>query len=119
MRCLHFGVRHLHFAGHVPFRDLNLELYAVNKAVFPVFRALHKRALSRLATINKEVSSHPTQSDEEILLKFDKMSFPWGDMWLPSTFRSILIVPQIVVQQIKQGEIETSERFSRICKVSA
>lgn len=97
----------------------NLELYAVNKAVFPVFRALHKRALSHMATINKEVSSHPTQSDEEILLKFDKLSFPWSDMWLPATFRSILIVPQIVVQQIKQGEIETSERFSRICKVSA
>ena len=95
----------------------NLELYAINQAAYPSFEALHARALSRLASINAAVASRPSQSEETILARFDKEAFPWNDVWLPASFRSVLILPQIVVQQIKQGDVITSERFARTCRV--
>ena len=94
----------------------NTELYAVQRREYPVFEDMHARALSRLAEIN-EVASLPNQSeaDETILARFDKDAFPWIDLAIPATFNSVLIVPQIVVQQTKQGEVKTSERFFKSC----
>ena len=94
----------------------NTELYAVQRKAYPVFEKMQARALSRLAEINN-VASLPNQSeaDETILARFDKDAFPWIDLAIPTTFNSVLIVPQIVVQQTKQGDVKTSERFFKSC----
>ncbi len=98
----------------------NTELYAVESEAYPIFDEMHARALSRLAEINAKAASllpnnNFAEVDETILAHFNKDAFPWIDIALPSNFKSVLIVPQIVVQQTKQGEVKTSERFFKSC----
>ena len=40
---------------------------------------------------------------------------PWFDKWLPARFDTTYLLPSIVVQQIRQADVETSIHFRRKC----
>ena len=45
----------------------------------------------------------------------ERDALPYIDVWLPAAFRTVLVVPQIVVQQVRQHEVATSVAFARAC----
>ena len=102
-----------------PFCDVrNPDFYAVHRRAFHVFAALRRRALSAL----RRAAAYAEQTNDTAGVRRrldDPDSFPYIDLWLAARFDALAVVPQLAVQQIKQGDVWTSERFSRACRVRA
>lgn len=43
---------------------------------------------------------------------------PWFDKWLPARFHTLYVLPSLVVQQVRQGDIVTSVAFRDKCQVA-
>ena len=85
--------------------------FAVHRNSFPHFLALRERVWNTLSN----PSSYTLNSSYGLSNAMFNQVFPWFDKWLPANFDNIFILPSIVVQQIKQGDEQTSRDFRRVC----
>ena len=99
--------------------------FAASRATFPAFHKLRRTALEAFSEMaNAAAASQPS------LLQPINASFgwpagpfnrllPWFDKWLPARFDALYILPSIAVQQVRQGDVDTSRQFAKKCQAKA
>ena len=99
----------------------NAEAYAVHARVYGRFIAMRHAVLQNLVRVGDNVSAFASAHGAKAQLRAvlaqleDRNAFPHVDQWLPATFDAVLVLPQIVVQQVRQGDVATSESFAKAC----
>lgn len=102
----------------------NTEAYAVHARAFPRFVAMRQAVRRGLAAVAANISLWESSRGGMRLsaarryvvdMLDDRETFPYVDLWLPASFDTVLVLPQIVIQQIKQHEIASSVAFTRAC----
>ncbi len=95
--------------------------FALHATTFPVFHRMRHEVLQTLSEMASSSDSQSTSRSYPINESFGwpqqifEERVPWFDKWLPARFNSLYILPSIVVQQIRQGDAETSVSFQRHC----
>ena len=90
-------------------------MYAISEQTFDVFEQQRERMLTRLKALGEMPMGKANLTDAIKLMDADRDSFPWVDLWLPAVLSSIFVLPQLVEQQLKQGETKLSVRFQNKC----
>ena len=89
--------------------------FAVHSRAFQTFRSLRQTALDALFDADCSNSSARRLYRYGIPGKQFDLAFPWFDIWLPTRFDSLYVLPSIVVQQVKQGDEKTSLLYLTKC----
>ena len=92
--------------------------FAVHRRAFGAFASARRRALRALnRAVHAETAANGTWGLPTETFDGAWGDLPWFDMWLPATQSSIYVLPSIAVQQIKQGDVQSSVKFAAQCVV--
>ena len=120
------GMRHDDGSGAESIPDLNLErgdwcdvrnpdLYVVSRRSFVAFTRQRQRSLAALRHAGRLHAARDRAGALAVLN--NDSSLPYIDMWLAARFHNLFILPQLVVQQIRQFEASSSADFYSKCRV--
>jgi hypothetical protein len=106
----------------------NLEAYAIHSRTFPVWLAMRTRTLAALyntrfipAVLAVQHTRRPSTWNVTAVMQQgfgDANVWPWNDIWLPARFDTLFVLPQLVLQQVKQGDDYMSTRFRDHCQLN-
>ena len=94
--------------------------FAVHRRAFGAFAQQRRRALRALVAVADLVNAaggNVSALDKTWGLGEVEWrdALPWFDVWLPTSFPNIYVLPSVAVQQIKQADAETTIHFSEHC----
>ena len=93
----------------------NPDLYVVSRRSFVAFSRQRQRSLAALRHAGKLHAARDRAGALEILK--NESNLPYIDMWLAARFHNLFILPQLVVQQIRQFEASSYADFYSRCRV--
>lgn len=95
--------------------------FALHESTYPVFSKMRHEVLQTISEMASSTNSESMSPSYPINESFGlphqifEERMPWFDKWLPARFNSLYILPSIIVQQVRQGDTETSVSFQRHC----